>query len=58
VDKSNLGIFGLNLKPNLGELGDRLAAKGSTEMAQKDQQQRLPGHQGPQGHASGRLVCA
>jgi len=37
MNKANLRSFGFNLSSKLAELGDRLAAKGSTELPQEYQ---------------------
>jgi hypothetical protein len=39
VHKSDGWALGLNLRTKFGQLGDRLAAKGSAKMAQKDEQE-------------------
>jgi hypothetical protein len=38
MHKCDARAFRLNLRTKIGELGDRLAAEGSTKMPQKDQQ--------------------
>jgi hypothetical protein len=38
MHKGQTGSFGFNLGTKSGELGDRLAAKGSTKMAQENEQ--------------------
>jgi len=39
VYKSDARALGLNLRAEMGELGDRLAAERSTKMPQEDEQQ-------------------
>jgi hypothetical protein len=48
MDKSETRPFGLDCLALLRELGDRLAAKRSTKVAQEDQEQRRFVHEGSQ----------
>ena len=43
VNEGDLRAFGFDLSTESGELGDRLAAKSSTKVAEEDQQQRALG---------------
>jgi hypothetical protein len=43
MHKRDARAFGFDLRTKIGELGDRLAAKGSAEMAQEHEKQRTRG---------------
>ena len=56
VHKRDARTPGFELRTKFGELGDRLATEGSTEVAEKDQQERAVGRKGVDGFAGLRVV--
>jgi len=57
VDESQGGAFGFQLRTKFGELGDRLAAKGSAKVAEEDQEEWAVRRNGGDGLAGLRLIC-
>jgi hypothetical protein len=56
MHKGQTGSFGFNLGTKSGQLGDRLAAKGSTKMAQENEQQRMVSRKACDGFSALRMI--
>ena len=56
VHKRDARTPGFELRTKFGELGDRLATEGSTEVAEKDQQERSVDRKGVDGFARLRAI--